>query len=133
MSVSVFRKEECQTQSLQIPSSANEAEITKNSLRLRKELDEKEKREPILKKSATEVSCRPSEPQALYGFHLSIFEKREAHYNSHITVLLTILTIHVTKMPDHNTLPQKATQNDPHPKPKPDFGQGMQTGHCDGI
>ena len=36
-----FQKE-CQAQSLQIPSSANEAEIMKDNLRLRRELTEKE-------------------------------------------------------------------------------------------
>ncbi len=37
-----FQKE-CQAQSLQTPSSSNEAEIMKDSLRLRRELAEKEK------------------------------------------------------------------------------------------
>ena len=36
-------KEECQAQSLPSPGSANEAEIMKENLRLRKELAEKEK------------------------------------------------------------------------------------------
>ncbi len=46
-----FNKE-CQAQSLQVPSSANEAEIMKENLRLRKELAEKEKEILFLKKAA---------------------------------------------------------------------------------
>ena len=44
-----FQKE-CQAQSLQVPSSANEAEIMKEILRLRRELAEKEKEILFLKK-----------------------------------------------------------------------------------
>ena len=44
-----FQKE-CQAQSLQNPSSANEAEIMKDNLRLRRELAEKEKEIQFLKK-----------------------------------------------------------------------------------
>ena len=44
--------EECQAQSLQNPSYANEAEIMKENLRLRKELAEKEKEILFLKKAA---------------------------------------------------------------------------------
>lgn len=43
-----FQKE-CQAQSLQAPSSANEAEIMKDNLRLRRELAEKEKEILFLK------------------------------------------------------------------------------------
>ena len=46
-----FNKE-CQAQSLQVSSSANEAEIMKENLRLRKELAEKEKEILFLKKAA---------------------------------------------------------------------------------
>lgn len=46
-----FQKE-CQAQSLQTPSFANEAEIMKDNLRLRRELAEKEKELPFLKKAA---------------------------------------------------------------------------------
>ena len=46
-----FQKE-CQAQSLQIPSFANEAEIMKDNLRLRRELAEKEKEILFLKKAA---------------------------------------------------------------------------------
>ena len=46
-----FQKE-CQAQSLQKPSSANEADIMKENLRLRKELVEKEKEIQFLKKAA---------------------------------------------------------------------------------
>ena len=46
-----FQKE-CQAQSLQVPSSANEAEIMKENLRLRRELAEKEKEILFLKKAA---------------------------------------------------------------------------------
>ena len=46
-----FQKE-CQAQSLQNPSSANEADIMKENLRLRKELAEKEKEIQFLKKAA---------------------------------------------------------------------------------
>ena len=46
-----FNKE-CQAQSLQVPSPANEAEIMKENLRLRKELAEKEKESLFLKKAA---------------------------------------------------------------------------------
>lgn len=45
-------REECQAQSLQFPGSANEAEIMKENLRLRKELAEKEKEILFLKKAA---------------------------------------------------------------------------------
>lgn len=45
-------KEECQAQSLQTPSFANETEIMKDNLRLRKELAEKEKEILFLKKAA---------------------------------------------------------------------------------
>lgn len=45
-------KEECQAQNLQSPGSANEAEIMKENLRLRKELAEKEKKILFLKKAA---------------------------------------------------------------------------------
>ena len=44
-----FQKE-CQAQSLQIPSSVNEAEIMKENLRLRRELAKKEKEILFLKK-----------------------------------------------------------------------------------
>ena len=44
--------EECQAQSLQNPTYANEAEIMKENLRLRKELAEKEKEILFLKKAA---------------------------------------------------------------------------------
>ena len=46
-----FQKE-CQAQRLQKPSSANEADIMKENLRLRKELAEKEKEIQFLKKAA---------------------------------------------------------------------------------
>lgn len=46
-----FQKE-CQAQSLQNPSSVNEADIMKENLRLRKELAEKEKEIMFLKKAA---------------------------------------------------------------------------------
>ncbi len=46
-----FQKE-CQAQSLRTPSSANEAEIMKDNLRLRRELAEKEKEILFLKKAA---------------------------------------------------------------------------------
>ena len=46
-----FRKE-CQAQSLQTPSSVNEAEIMKDSLRLRREPAEKAKEILFLKKAA---------------------------------------------------------------------------------
>ena len=45
-------QEECQAQSLQFPTSLNEAEIMKENLRLRKELVEKEKEILFLKKAA---------------------------------------------------------------------------------
>lgn len=45
-------QEECQAQSLHTPSSANEAEMMKENLRLRKELAEKEKEILFLKKAA---------------------------------------------------------------------------------
>ena len=45
-------QQECQAQSLHTPSSANEAEIMKENLRLRKELAEKEKEILFLKKAA---------------------------------------------------------------------------------
>lgn len=45
-------KEEFQAQSLQSPTSANEAEIMKENLQLRKELVEKEKEILFLKKAA---------------------------------------------------------------------------------
>ena len=45
-------QQECQAQSLHAPSSANEAEIMKENLRLRKELAEKEKEILFLKKAA---------------------------------------------------------------------------------
>ncbi|MCI6675787.1 MAG: transposase [Clostridiales bacterium] len=46
-----FNKE-CQAKSLQNPSCANEAEIMKENLRLRRELEEKEKEILFLKKAA---------------------------------------------------------------------------------
>ena len=46
-----FQKE-CQAQSLQVPSSVNEAENMKEILRLRRELAEKEKEILFLKKAA---------------------------------------------------------------------------------
>lgn len=45
-------KEECQAQSLQSPGSVNEAEIMKENLRLRKELEEAKKENLFLKKAA---------------------------------------------------------------------------------
>lgn len=48
---SEFQKE-CQAQSLQTPSSTNEADLMKETLRLRKELAEKEKEILFLKKAA---------------------------------------------------------------------------------
>lgn len=45
-------KEECHAQSLQSPSSVNQAELMKENLRLRKELEEAKKENLFLKKAA---------------------------------------------------------------------------------
>lgn len=44
--------EECRTQSLNTPASVNEAELMKENLRLRKELEEAKKENLFLKKAA---------------------------------------------------------------------------------
>ena len=70
-----FQKE-CHAQSLQTPSPANEAEIMKDNLRLRRELAEKEKEILFLKKAAAffakEIVRRL--PECLFCKRLSVKE-----------------------------------------------------------
>lgn len=67
-------KEECQAKSLQSPTTANEAEIMKENLRLRKELAEKEKKILFLKisKCYHRWQCIHSQRKTIRGLSVYI-------------------------------------------------------------